>query len=117
MLIANISLALGGNLFIFILLVIAAIGAAILFYRYTLPSLPLRLRIILSALRSLSLVLIILLLFEPMFRSVNRNNEPPTLAVLIDDTQSMTIKDGTGDRVIIKCSREVLSLVGLDIGP
>ena len=99
MLIASISLALGGNLFIFILLIIAAIGAAILFYRFTLPSLPLRLRIILSALRSLSLVLIILLLFEPVFRLVNRSDKPPTLAILIDDSQSMTIKDGVGDRV------------------
>ncbi len=98
---ASISLSFGGSLFVLILLVIVAVGGAILFYRYTLPPLPARLRIILSVLRSLSLVLILLILFEPILRLVRKDEQPPTVAVLIDNTQSMTIKDGSGDRAAI----------------
>jgi len=97
----SISLSFGGSLILLILLVIIAVGCAILFYRYTLPPLPARLRVILSILRSLSLVLILLILFEPILRLVRKDEQPPTVAVLIDNTQSMTIKDGSGDRAAI----------------
>jgi hypothetical protein len=101
MLTARISIALGGSLLILILLLVIAVSTAFFFYRYTLPPLPARLRIILSLLRALSLSLIFLILFEPIFRLISSSNQSPVLAVLIDDSQSMTIKDGNGDRAKI----------------
>ncbi len=98
MLTASMDITLGGSLLVLILSLIIAVGAALLFYRYTLPPLPARLKIILSSLRSLSLVLIILILFEPVLRFVNHNEQTPVVAVLIDDSQSMTIKEGTENR-------------------
>jgi hypothetical protein len=80
---------------------VIAVSTAFFFYRYTLPPLPARLRIILSLLRALSLSLIFLILFEPIFRLISSSNQSPVLAVLIDDSQSMTIKDGNGDRAKI----------------
>ena len=36
-------------------------------------------------------------LFEPLLRLISTSTEKPVLAVLIDDSKSMRIKDKTGD--------------------
>lgn len=77
---------------------VLCIAAAWLFYRYTLPALPRRRRIAMSLLRAASLTLLAILLFEPVLRLVSRSYEPATVAVLVDDSQSMTIRDRTGER-------------------
>jgi hypothetical protein len=98
MLTATISLALGGSLLVFLLLLVTALAAAVFFYRYTLPPLPLARRLVLTVLRSLALTLLLLVLFEPVFRLVSRSEQAPGVAVLVDDSQSIAIKDGSGDR-------------------
>jgi hypothetical protein len=98
MILAEISLSLRGSTLVAIALVIAGIIAAFAYYRFTLPPLPQGRRIVLSALRSVSLALLLVLLFEPIVRIVHRDEQPPRVAVLIDDTQSMTVKDKNGDR-------------------
>jgi len=95
---ASILITLGGNLIVFIVLALVTVGAAIAFYRFTLPPLPAHLRIILASLRALSLVLLLLILFEPIFRLVHRTEQLPTIAVLIDNSRSMTISDSLGER-------------------
>src|SRR5579862_1757463 len=91
--IGEIVFSLRGNTLLAILLVIAAMGGAFAFYRTTLPPLPPRRRWFFSAMRAASLSFVILLFFEPSVRIVHRDEQPPRVAVLIDDSQSMTIND------------------------
>lgn len=98
MLIATISVSLGGSILLCILFLLILLGLTIIFYRHTLPPLPTARRLTLSALRSLALTLLLLVVFEPVVRIVHGTTQRPVLAVLIDESQSMTIKDGSGDR-------------------
>ncbi|MDH3252630.1 MAG: VWA domain-containing protein [Ignavibacteria bacterium] len=82
---------------VFGLLVIAT-SLAVLFYRYTLPPVSRRKRVVLSILRSLSLCLLLLLLCEPLLRTIVSRVESPLVAVLIDNSRSMSIVDRTGNR-------------------
>src|SRR6266851_2774921 len=94
----QVSISLGGNVLLFLFLLAVFAGIAFLFYRFTLPPLPPRRRLLLSAIRSLSLTLLLLIFFEPVIRLINESRQQPVVAVLIDNSQSMTIKDGAGDR-------------------
>jgi hypothetical protein len=88
---AKFSFSLGGNALVVLLLLVVLLAAAFLFYRYTLPPLaPLR-RVLLSVIRSLALVLMLLIFFEPVLRLVNTDQQAAGLAVLIDNSESMTI--------------------------
>ncbi len=84
------------------ILVILASGLAItisLFaYRYTVPPVARSVRFILAGLRMLGLFLLFFLIGEPLLSLIRRNIEPPVVAVLIDNSRSMTIKDRNGDR-------------------
>jgi hypothetical protein len=85
------SFSLGGNVLVVLLLLAALLAAAFLFYRYTLPPLaPLR-RITLSVIRSLALVLLLLIFFEPILRLVQTDRQTAGLAVLVDNSQSMSL--------------------------
>ncbi|TAK62389.1 MAG: VWA domain-containing protein [Bacteroidetes bacterium] len=94
MLVAELSFSLQGNLFLVFLLMLIGIGLAVLFYRYTLPPLPPARRIVLSSLRSLILCALLLLFFEPILRLIQRDMQAPGVAVLVDNSQSMTLTDG-----------------------
>lgn len=75
-----------------------AAAAAIFFYRHTLPPVsPVR-RIILTVLRALVLSLLVLLLFEPLLRLTSSSTRSPVVALLVDDSKSMTINDRRGSR-------------------
>ena len=60
-------------------------------YTNTVPSLPTPKRIFLTALRFGSLCIVLFLLFEPILRSITQTERPPVLAVLIDDSQSLSL--------------------------
>lgn len=94
----DFSIIFRGNTFLIILFGLAGIVAALLFYRVTLPPLPPRRRWLLTALRALALGALLLLLFEPILRIVDREQQPAVLAILADNSQSMTINDHAGDR-------------------
>jgi hypothetical protein len=79
-------------------LIIAAVAISVLFYRYTLPPVPPARRFLLIALRSAALSLLLLLLFEPLLRLTSTSVRPPVIAILIDNTKSMTIEDRTAKR-------------------
>ena len=51
-------------------------------------------RVALAGLRVAALFLVLLLLFDPVWRRVTRTGEPPLLAVLVDDSESLRL--GTG---------------------
>ncbi|MDX1418621.1 MAG: VWA domain-containing protein [Rubricoccaceae bacterium] len=53
---------------------------------------------LLVGLRFVALFVVVLLLFEPVFRNVERDEEPPVLAVLLDASESLTADpEGTSD--------------------
>ncbi|MBI5021290.1 MAG: hypothetical protein HZB59_07645 [Ignavibacteriales bacterium] len=95
---ANISLAINGNILVLIIALIVAVAAGFFFYRYTLPRVPLSSRILFSMLRSLSLICLILMLFQPTLRFNTSSNQLPTVAILVDASQSMTLSDNSGSR-------------------
>ncbi|MBI3189245.1 MAG: VWA domain-containing protein, partial [Ignavibacteriales bacterium] len=95
MILAELFFSLQGNLLVLSLLLLIGIGLAWLFYRYTLPPLPPRRRVILSTLRALTLSLILMLFFEPILHLIQRDEQPPIVAVLVDNSQSMTLNDGS----------------------
>lgn len=83
------------------LIVLAAIGAGAFAYgsyRVTLPPVSRPLRLTLTTLRGLSLFMLFLFLGEPLLSLVYHRSEKPVLAVLVDQSRSMTIQDRTGDR-------------------
>jgi hypothetical protein len=84
-----------------VLLLLTGLGAgalAILEYRFTVPPVSRVVRTALMVLRGLGLFLLFLLIGEPLLSLVYHRFERPVLAVLIDQSRSMTIQDKTGDR-------------------
>jgi len=84
-----------------ILLLLAAAGAgalAVLAYRFTVPPVSRVVRTALMLIRGLGLFLLFLLLGEPLLSLVYHRLDKPVLAVLIDQSKSMTIQDRTVDR-------------------
>lgn len=97
----SIQLGFTASTFIVLALVALAISTALLFYRVTLPPVAPWKRRLLAGLRGLSLALLVMLLFEPLLRFVNTETLQPLLAVLIDNSKSMSIVDRGGDRASI----------------
>ncbi len=76
----------------------AAVAVAAWSYRYIIPPISASLKAVLVVLRSLALTLLFLLLGEPLLTLVTHSVEEPSVAVLIDNSKSMAIKDRRGDR-------------------
>ena len=83
---------------IVVLTVVLATAAAVFFYRHTLPPVTRTRRILLTVLRSLVLSLLAVLLCEPLIRLTSSSTHPPVIALLIDESKSMTITDRRGSR-------------------
>ncbi len=81
-------------------LIAAAFGAAISFfvYRTTVPPVPPFRRYLLIVLRSLALMLLILALCQPVFKLTRQSALQPAVAVLVDNSLSMSLTDGVGNR-------------------
>ncbi len=90
----SLGLSIQGNGFILAGLVILSLILSAWLYWKTYPPLPKGLRIFLGILRSLALVLIVLLLFHPVIHLIRHFVQKPDIAVLVDTSRSMTIKDG-----------------------
>ncbi|MEK6756742.1 MAG: hypothetical protein AABZ02_11375, partial [Bacteroidota bacterium] len=83
-----------------IIVLAAALAMAISFfiYRHTVPPVSRTLKVILVVLRACSLFLVFLLIGEPLLSLVSREEERPMVAVLVDNSRSMTIRDKSGNR-------------------
>ena len=67
-------------------------------YRITTPPIaPLR-RIILFALRTVGLWILLFALFEPIVNIIRASEEPPRVAVLLDNSQSVALQDASRNR-------------------
>ncbi|MCK4590746.1 MAG: hypothetical protein KAT86_03255 [Candidatus Latescibacteria bacterium] len=86
------------SVFIPLLLLPILVALAWFFYRRTNPPISRRLRRFLFALRAAALCLLTFLLFEPMLTFTSTVTEKPTVALLVDRSQSMSLTDSQGNR-------------------
>ncbi len=92
------SLGISGSWFFVALTILSALGLALYSYRTTIPPISSGKKAFLISLRTLALALLIIALFEPILSLVRASIDEPHVAVLLDNSQSMTIKDITGSR-------------------
>ena len=84
-----------------VMLLLAAAAAGVLgvvAYHVTVPPVSRAVRGALMVVRSVALFLLFLLIGEPLLSLIVHHNDKPVLAVLVDQSRSMTIRDKTGDR-------------------
>ncbi|MBD3368281.1 MAG: hypothetical protein GF405_08970 [Candidatus Eisenbacteria bacterium] len=81
---------------IFLVLMALAPVAAVWFYRRVPPTVGPGLRVGLATLRAAALFLLFAALIEPVVALTSVANERPVVAVLIDESRSMSVRDGTG---------------------
>ena len=91
----NISLNLSFPSIYFFLFLILLIGYTIYVYRYTIPNINPSKKILLVFLRSLALLLILFVFFEPILTFAKKKILEPVNLVFLDNSRSIQIKDGT----------------------
>ena len=89
----NLHLKLNGNILLFLLIFIALVGLSIFVYRRTIPPVPNWLKKLLTALRIVSLITVLFILFEPILSLSWYRTEKPIIAVLLDNSASMSLTD------------------------
>ena len=82
-----------GNPFLFFLIAAAFTAFSIMLYRRTNPPVSSALRKILILLRTVALILIAFLLFEPLLTLKLKRDDKPVVAVLVDNSASMSLTD------------------------
>lgn len=89
----DLSLAFSPLFFIIALLVIAAYSLYI--YKHTIPEVSIPYKILLVSLRTLALILILLVIFEPVLNITKKDRIEPVNLVFVDNSKSIQIQDGT----------------------
>ncbi|UCE05727.1 MAG: hypothetical protein JSW07_19375 [bacterium] len=89
----DFSIKLHGNILLFILFFIVLIGLSLYVYRRTNPPVPDWLKRVLTILRIVSLVIMLFILFEPILSLSWNRTEKPIIAVLLDNSASMSLTD------------------------
>ncbi len=79
----------------FILAVLVVLGYAIYVYRYTIPQVKPSKKVFLILLRTLALILLIFIFFEPILALTKKVILEPVNMVFVDNSKSIEIKDGT----------------------
>ena len=92
--IPDVHVAVSLPAFVLVLAFVVAAALSWLSYRVTLPPVPVHRRRTLMGLRTASLLIVFILLGEPIISLVTHSNEKPLIAVLIDNSRSLTIRDG-----------------------
>jgi hypothetical protein len=94
----GISIDFAVALWAVVLLALAGFIGALWFYRTTVPPVSRSRRAILLGVRMLFLGLLLLLLCEPVLHVRFTHTSPPVLAILVDNSKSMSISDHEGSR-------------------
>jgi hypothetical protein len=94
----DLSLALQTNPVLFGILALIIAAVSYLMYRVTIPPIPGLLKTVLIFLRTAGLIAVLMIFFEPVLTVVTRTETPPRVALLVDNSRSMTLVDGAGDR-------------------
>jgi hypothetical protein len=84
--------------YVFVLASLCAAGFSFFTYRSTVPPVSPAKRYLLIALRASALTLLLLAICEPLLRIQRSSVSRPSVAVLTDNTLSMTLIDAAGDR-------------------
>jgi hypothetical protein len=99
--IEKINLTFSFNPFLFILFLMLLGGYAFFVYRYTVPLISPARKFILTALRTISLILILFIVFEPILTLAKKLVLQPVNFVFVDNSRSILINDGTNRRGVI----------------
>jgi hypothetical protein len=89
----------GGPWYLYLLFAALSVLISAYLYRVTVPPVDARMRAVLIALRSIGLMALILLLYEPLARFRRSESVQPRIAVAIDMSRSMGMRDRTRDRL------------------
>lgn len=95
---SNLSLTLQASPVLFGIIVLVIILLSYFIYRVTVPPIPGALKSLLVFLRTAGLVAVLMIFFEPVLTVVTRTETPPRVALIIDNSKSMQLIDGAGDR-------------------
>ncbi len=91
----RISLDLSFPSILFFLFLILLVGYAIYSYRYTIPEIPNGKKFFLIFLRSLALIILLFVFFEPVLTLAKKKVLEPVNLIFVDNSRSIQIKDGT----------------------
>ncbi|NQS97155.1 MAG: hypothetical protein HQ591_01755 [candidate division Zixibacteria bacterium] len=94
----SLSINWEGQWWLLFLLIPAGIIFVVWGYRRTVPEISPALRAVLTAFRASAFCFLLILLFKPVIVLENEKTRPPELAVLIDQSASMSIADREGSR-------------------
>jgi hypothetical protein len=97
----ELSLALQTNPVLFGILALIIAAVSYLMYRVTIPPIPGLLKTVLIFLRTAGLIAVLMIFFEPVLTVVTHSETPPRVALLVDNSRSMALVDGAGDRAEI----------------
>ncbi|MBL7961124.1 hypothetical protein JNL27_12905 [bacterium] len=95
---SGIDINFSWSLWILLFLCIAAVAFSFWSYKETIPPASPIKKNLLASLRSLSIILVLIILFEPILNLTVQKEERPVVAVLIDQSESMGIVDKIMDR-------------------
>ncbi|MFN3135632.1 MAG: hypothetical protein ACK44H_08700 [Candidatus Kryptonium sp.] len=92
------SISFSANLVILLLAVVVSFGISLISYHRFSLSDGNRKMVLLFVLRSIAVFIAFLLISEPILTLISKSTKLPTIAILIDNSKSMGIKDRLGDR-------------------
>ncbi|MHC4661359.1 MAG: hypothetical protein ACYS8W_06690 [Planctomycetota bacterium] len=96
-----------------VLFALACLGTAVYFYLHSVRRMPRRNAAILIALRAAAILLVLLFLFRPAISYTGRAKTNYRIALMVDASSSMGIKDSAGDRARLDAARDILFRDGL----
>jgi hypothetical protein len=85
----NYNLSINLNPYLLVLLAIIVVGYVAFIYKYTIPQTSQLLKIVLISVRSIVLVLLLMLIFEPSLTVTNTEKHKPIIPVFIDNSSSI----------------------------
>ena len=104
----NLKLSLTFSPFLFFLVIILVIGFTIFVYRYTVPNISRLKKVLLVVVRSLTLALLLLAIFEPTLTIIKKNILRPITLFFVDNSRSILVNDGSDkDKKILNIVNEL----------
>jgi len=107
----NLTFSFNSAYFIIGLILLAAY--AVYVYKYTVPAITPALKTWLIVLRSLALVLLLFIVFEPILTLVKKNIIEPVNLVFVDNSKSISVKDGQNKTDQVKSVLNSLGASGI----
>ena len=110
----NYNLSINLNPVLLVLFAIIAVGYAVYIYKYTIPQTSQLLKIVLISVRSIVLVSLLMLIFEPVLTVTNKEEHKPIIPVFIDNSSSIVNDDSSFQNKIKDLVEDVPSSENLE---